>query len=187
MRKDLDKYRPGEAPRVIVPKGGTLAVDYDALPGTKVPINTPATIQQLLNNHDNAGAPGRFRVEQQGEIFHVIPTAFKNSFGEMTPQESPLDTLISFPAQERSGAQTLQVICNAISEQSQTSVSVAAFPLNPFFRYHDVRELKSGKARDALASLLQSVDPSGRLSWRLLGGVGSDAYFLNIHRVQRLP
>ncbi len=104
VRKDLDKYKPGEAPRVIVPMGGPLAVDYEALPGTKVPINTRATIEKLLSSHANAGGPGRFRLEQQGETFHVIPTAFKNSFGDMTPQESPLDTVISFPAQERSAA-----------------------------------------------------------------------------------
>jgi hypothetical protein len=186
VRKDLDKFRPGEAPRVIVPRGGPLAVDYEALPGTKVPINTRATIEKVLNSHANAGGPGRFRLEQEGETFHVIPTDFKNSLGELTPQESPLDTVISFPAQERSAAQTLQVICNAISEQSQTSVSVATFPLNPFFRYRDVRGLQSGKARDALISLLQSVDPSGHLSWRLLGGAGTNTYYLNIHRVAPL-
>ncbi len=186
VRKDLDKYKPGEAPRVIVPMGGPLAVDYEALPGTKVPINTRATIEKLLSSHANAGGPGRFRLEQQGETFHVIPTAFKNSFGDMTPQESPLDTVISFPAQERSAAQTLQVICNAINEQGQTSVSAATFPLNQFLRYHDVRGFQSGKARDALVSLLQSVDPSGHLSWRLLGTAGTNTYFLNIHRVTPL-
>ena len=104
----------------------------------------------------------------------------------MVPQESPLDAVISFPSQERSGAQTLRVICEAVSEQSQTSVLPATFPVNAFVRYHDVREVKSGKARDALMSLLQSVDSSGRLSWRLLGTPGTNTYYLNIHRVELL-
>jgi hypothetical protein len=186
VRKDLDKYRPGEAPRVIVPKGGALAVDYDAFPGTKAPINTLATIQQLLNNHANAGGSGRFRVEQQGEIFHVIPNAFKNYSGEMTPQQSLLDTVISLSPEERSGTQTLKALCSAISQQSQALVLVGTIPVNRFLHYRDNRELKSEKARDALVDLLRSVDPKGNLSWQLLGGPGPDPYYLNIHRVTPL-
>src|SRR5437016_3698734 len=174
VRKDLDRFKPGEAPRVLIPKGGPLAVDYDALPGTKVPINTLGTIQQLLNKHANAGGAGRFRVEKQGEIFYVMPTAFKNSLGDITPQQSLLDTVISLPSEERSGAQTLKALCNAISQQSQNLVLVGTIPVNRFLHYHDNRGLKSERARDALADLLRSVDPNGNLSWQLLGGPRSE-------------
>ena len=28
VRRDLDKFEPGKAPRVLIPKGGTLTVEY---------------------------------------------------------------------------------------------------------------------------------------------------------------
>ena len=115
-----------------------------------------------------------------------MPTAFKNSLGDITPQQSLLDTVISLPSEERSGAQTLKALCNAISQQSQNLVLVGTIPVNRFLHYHDNRGLKSERARDALADLLRSVDPNGNLSWQLLGGPGTDTYFLNIHRVKPL-
>jgi len=186
VRKHLEKFGPGEAPRVVRPKRGTLALEYSSTPGTKIPINTADTIQRLLNTHASGNGAGRFRLEKDGKTFHVVPITFKDALGNLTPQESLLETSISLPAEERSGAQTLNAICAAITGQSQASVNIGTFPLNLFLQYHDIGAVRPDKAKNVLSGLLESVDPSGHLSWRLLNEPGTNNYVLNIHRVPAL-
>jgi hypothetical protein len=95
-----------------------------------------------------------------------------------------LDVAISLPAQERSGAQTLRAICDAISKETKVPVMVGTIPLNMFLRYHSAQGVAEEKARDVLVGFLHRVDNSDRLSWRLLYDPGMKTYALNIHRVQ---
>src|SRR6266850_1436693 len=43
VRRDLDHYKPGEAPRVFVPKGGELSISFNVNSDTGRPVEPPAS------------------------------------------------------------------------------------------------------------------------------------------------
>lgn len=183
VRKDFNRFRPGEAPKVLIPKGGAVTVDYNAIPGTERPADPVAAVQELVKEHSASGNAGLFRVEQSGQMIHVIPAAFKNREGVMTAQQSVLDAMINVPAEERSGVQTLRAICEAVSQATHTRVVVGTIPLNLFIRHHGSEGGADQKARDVLVNLLGNTRKGTNLSWRLLYDPGMGTYALNIHTV----
>src|SRR5215470_14748668 len=58
VRRDLDKFKPGEAPRVLIPKGGTLALDYDVVSDAGRPGIRRAVVQELLRAYAASGNAG---------------------------------------------------------------------------------------------------------------------------------
>jgi hypothetical protein len=185
VSREPEKTRNGQGVRVLVPKGGTVAIEYDEPSDTKQPDNPSAIVQQLLDAHAAKGFAGRFRLELAGRAIHVIPTAYTNKLGQLVPQEPVLDAAITLPVAKRSGLQTLQAICDSVSQASGTSVVVATVPTNLFSQYQDQQGVGGQKARDVLQNLLESVGGERiKLSWRCLFDPDTKTYFLNIHPVR---
>jgi hypothetical protein len=184
VRRDLHKYRAGEAPKVLIPKGGELVFDYEYAPAAKPPAEAAAAVvQQLLNTQSAGGNAGTFRLERSGQFMHVIPATSKNGAGEVAPSESVLDALITLPAGERNGVRMLGVICAAVSKATGARVEVGVIPTDLFMRYQDQQGAMNEKARDVLANRLESMKDGPKLSWQLLYDPGLKMYFLNIHPV----
>lgn len=170
--------------RLLIPKGGPLSVEYDKPADGQRPADPSQLVQQLLDAHAVKGYAGRFRLESDGRAIHVIPTAYTDRAGELVQQEPVLDAVITLPAGEHSGLQTVQAICDAVSQATGTQVVVATLPVNLFARHRDRQSRVNLKAREALESLLESVgDGQTNLSWRLLFDPDTKTYFLNIHPV----
>src|ERR1041385_6956005 len=74
VRRDLDKFEPGKAPRVLVPKGRTL--------------------EKLVSDYGLVARSSRFRIERARDAFHVIPVLVRNAAGRLTPQAPVLDARI---------------------------------------------------------------------------------------------
>jgi len=185
VRRDLDKFEPGKAPRVLIPKGGVLSFDYDEALTWRSDYHL-ILVKQLIDANLAKGNAGRFRVEQQGAFIHVIPTATKNERGKVVAQASVLDAVISVPKAERSGMKTLEAICAAVSQVTGTRVEVVNAPLNAFLRYRNDEGITRKPARDALARILSKVGNGTPLSWRLLYDPTMKMYGLNIHVVRPL-
>ena len=185
VRKDLDKYKPGEAPKVIVPKGGALEFTYDVMSDTNLPADPAMVVQKLLDAQATSGTGGRFRLETRGRIMHVIPAEIKNSNGVLVPQQSVLDTIISLPSGERTVLQKLQNICEAIRQVSDIPVVLGAIPTNLFLQHQDQRGAESQRARDILVDTFETMNKETNLSWRLLYEPGVKKYVLNIRLVSK--
>src|SRR5258705_4950464 len=190
VRRDLDKYKPGQAPKVLVPKGGSLAITFKLTSDDNTPVRPESVVQKLLEVNGAAGNGGSFRLEVSGPIVHVIPTAYKNSAGTLVPLQPVLDSLISIPAEERTGMQSLEALCAAVSEVTQTKVVVGTADVNLFAGHSYQLGAKDEKARDFLVRLLGNVRVAGRLddtdlSWRLLFDPTEKFYALNIHGVRK--
>jgi len=185
VRNDLGKYRNGAAPRVLIPAGGSLSITYDVMSDTKLPLDREAVIQKVLNAHQPMGSVGRFRLEQEkdGQMLHAIPTVTKNSSGVLLPQTAVLDTFISLSEGDRTSLQTLEAICDAVSQVTQTKVVVGTVPLALFMRQRDREGVLNQKARDVLVQTLERTRGSENLSWQLLYDPGMKMYVLNIHTV----
>lgn len=185
VRRDLFKYRPGTAPRVIGPKGGELNFDYEVGgPAAQKPDAAAAVVQQLLSAY-SAGNSGTFRLERSGQFLHVIPATSKNVAGELAPDESVLDAVITLPAEGRNGVRMVDDICEAVSKATGTRVVVGAMPTGLFIQYQGQQGAATQKARDVLVNELEGIKEKlgVRLSWQLLYDPGMKMYFLNIHPV----
>lgn len=180
VRRDLDKYPKGAAPRVLVPKGGELSFDYNVTSQAGLPPDPVVVVQQLLTA---SARYGKFRLEKDHGIIHVIPTAIRSISGKWGPTKSVLDTLITLPAKERTGMQTLEAVCAAISNATQMRVVVGTVPLNLFMQHKDHQGAAGQKARQVLVQLFERMSNGKSLSWRLLYGPGTKMYVLNIHVV----
>ena len=176
VRRDLDKYPPGKAPRVLVPKGGSLNLEYDP---ALLKSDPARVVRDLVAANASQRNPGRFRVLKDGQIIHVIPTAFKNRKGVLTRQASVLDAVISPPSLTKSLYQMLREICAEISKATNTHIVVGGFPLNGLVSYRQSLPSKPLRARDLLTRLL-----GPRQSWQLFYGPGERMYALNIHSVR---
>lgn len=185
VRRDLDKYTPGEAPKVFVPRGGSLEFTYDVASNTNLPADPAIVVQKLLDAQAARGNGGKFRLETSGQIIHVIPTAFKNSAGELVHQESVLDTIISLPAGERTVLQKLYSVCAAISRGANISVLPGTIPTNLFLQNRDQQGAARQRARDVLVKTFEAMNNETKLSWRLLYDPTDKGYFLNIHFVSK--
>lgn len=183
VRRDLHKYPKGGAPKVLVPKGGALSFEYDVMSQTNLPRDPGVVVQQLLNAQAASANSGKFRMEKDNKIIHVIPTAINDSSGKLAPHTSVLDAVITLPAKKRTGLQTLEALCAAISKATQTRVVVGTIPFNSFLQHKDEQGVRGRKARQALVQLLQSVSHGMNLSWQLFYGPGTKMYVLNIHVV----
>jgi hypothetical protein len=186
IRRDLDKFKPGEAvPPVFIPRGGLLEFTYDVAPNTELPTDPARVVQSLLDAQAANSHGGRFRLEKRGKIMHVIPTAIKNSEGRLVPQNSVLDTIISLPPGERTVLQKLESICAVISRTTGIPIKLGTIPDNWFSRSQANRGVMGQKARDVLINMFATMDYGTNLSWRLFYGPGTKNYALNIHLVSK--
>ncbi|HLA10739.1 MAG TPA: hypothetical protein VJ023_09105 [Pyrinomonadaceae bacterium] len=183
VRRDLHKYQKGAAPRVFIPKGGELVFEYYVVTPTNLPPDPGLVVQQLLDAQAASANSARFRMERSDKLIHVIPIAIKNSTGKLVPQESVLDAVITLPAKERTGLQTLEALCTAISKRTHMPVIVGAIPLTMFLQHKDQEGADSQRARETLSQLLERTGKGMKLSWQLFYDPGMKIYALNIHVV----
>jgi hypothetical protein len=179
VRRDLDKYKPGEAPKVLVPKGGDLAFEYDVEQAT----DPAAVVQQLLDAYARTGHPGVFRLDRNGQRIHIVPIASKEKNGVLAAHQSVFDAVITLPVQKRNGWQLVEAFCEAVSAASNIRVVVGSVPINQFNRYETEAGAKDQKAREFLSNELDRMKNGAKLSWQLLYSPGMKTYYLNIHTV----
>jgi hypothetical protein len=183
VRRDLDKFKPGQAPKVFIPKGGDLTFEYSIDPGTKKPADSAVVVQHLLDAYAIAGNPGVFRLDRDGERLHIVASAVKDKDGVLVSRRSILDVSITLPAQKRDGLELLEAFCSAVSQASGTRVVLASAPLTLFYRYQTESGAKGQWARDFLTHEFDQMGNDFKLSWKLLFDPDSKSYFLNIHVV----
>lgn len=183
VRRDLYKYPKGGAPKVLVPKGGTLSFAVDVISKPNRQPDPRVIVQQMLTAQEASANGGKFRMQQGDKIIHVIPSAVRDKSGRLTRQGSLLDTVVNFPRKERTGLQTLEALCRAISREAQMPVIVGAVPVNLFMHHKEQYGTAGGKAREVLLQLFERIDSGVRLSWQLFYDPGMKMYVLNIHAV----
>lgn len=183
VRRDLDKYKPGQAPKVFVPKGGSLELEYDVDPITEKPVAADVVIQQLLDTYAINEKAGVFRMEKDGQRLHIIGVLAKNQNGALTAHQSVFETVITLPPQKRNGLKLLEDFCAVVSQSSGTPVLIGTAPMSLFSRYETEAGAKDQKARTFLVNEFDRMTGQARLSWRLFYSAQMKTYFLNIHVV----
>jgi hypothetical protein len=182
VRNPLNASARTSTNRVLVPVEGSLQVSYEARVGTDGrPADVRDTLQQILTANAASFLPGRFRVEQVGDVFHVIPTQVRDRRGNWVAQTSVLDTRITLPPQELRGDQMLEAITNAIGEATGTHIGLGLGSINPYYHFEGHLEARNEVARDVLLRTLHAIND--RFTWRLLYGPDVKSYALNVRTV----
>ncbi|MGH9878693.1 MAG: hypothetical protein ACRD5H_13740 [Nitrososphaerales archaeon] len=168
--------------RALIPKRGSLEVTYYKSPGPIRSDEIRSAIQKVLDAHMEKNYPGRFRLRQEGEMFHVEPIQVKDRFGRLVSVESILDTPISSPEQELTGFKALELITVAVSRASGIKFVEGTVPMNLLYRTSLRRGAKNEKARDVLIDVLKATN--AKLSWWILYGPYGKEYALNLREVR---
>jgi hypothetical protein len=185
VRKDLDQYSPGKAPKAMVPLGGTLTL---TIPSSSS-ISTQAVasvLEQLMRVQLKRGEGGHFRVVQAGDVFHVLPTEVRDRSGNWAVQPSILDVPISLPMEDRDEDGMLNAICNAVSVAAHVKVFLGA-QLGGLGRHYRLGA-DNERARDVLMRAVMSISSNNqKLTWQLFYGSSENMYALNIQGVPERP
>ena len=178
VRRDLHKYAPGKAPRVVVPRGGELSVEFSRDDPVEV------VLQQILSEYTRISSSTNFRKEEKNGIIHVVPFSVKGPAVETVRVQSVLDVPVQLPAEERNGMELLEAWARAVSTNSKTKILIGGAPNNIVLSYKDDQGSSSSNARDAMTEILSRIGKRKKLSWQLLYSPGQQTYFMNIHIVR---
>jgi hypothetical protein len=176
VAKGWAKYVPGT---VIVPMGGKLAVNVAST-------DVALVLEQLVQTQSESGTGGRFRVEQTGDAFHVVPTQVRDHNGNWALSASILDIPISIPTQDRAAQEILDEICKAVSAAAHVRLWIGMGLGGGLMSTAGPPQYRLGAdyepARSVLMRALAAVAVDrGKLTWVLF--YGDDSYALSIFGV----
>jgi hypothetical protein len=181
VRKDYSSYPPGLAPKLMVPKGGKLTLRLPTSTNIS-PQGLASILQQLARAQGTSSGSGHFRVEQVGDVFHLVPTEVRDRKGNWSHYNSLLDTPISLPKQDRSERELYQAIVDAVSAATHVrlwiivngGIVIGIVSPEPRTRMGATLE----PARNVLMRALQLH--RSRRTWAMLHDPGEDMFALNV-------
>jgi hypothetical protein len=166
---------PGGDSSLKLPAGGTFTVEFSATAPEEEKI-----LRLVVDSYNQSKNPGRFelRHDPQGN-FRVVGTAARDEKGTISAQPVVLDLPLTLTTEERSIADTVNLICEGIAAQNKTPVAVGISPRALMNR--TLAKVGGTKipAHDLLAESLTATRHN--LYWRLLFDPDSKSYFLGIH------
>ncbi len=183
VTRQVSKTRHPQA-RAIVPRGGALHATYEVSQDTGRPVDMADAIQKVIDANNLARHGGHFELRRSGETFHVVPTEVRDNKGRWIPQQSVLDTRITFSSGgERDGFELIETILQEVSVASgqkivgglnlATTCSTAACVQNK-----RTVEAQNESARDVLMRLVNSL--SRRYTWVLYYAPAERYYVFNL-------
>ncbi|HKH98949.1 MAG TPA: hypothetical protein VJ999_07565 [Candidatus Sulfotelmatobacter sp.] len=163
-----------------LPSGGSFSADFSAAAPDE-----EKTLRSMVDSYNHSKNPGRFEVKKTAQgTFYLVGTAATDDKGHISPQQAVFDLPITVPAEDRTITETLNLICQEISNHTHIQVTVGVTPRSLL----DHTNVKVGgnavAARDLLLQSLAEVRTHPY--WRLLFDPNSKGYYLDIHspRVQ---
>jgi hypothetical protein len=171
--------------KTLVPVGGTVNLSLPMASSVNDSRSMAAVLTQLLQSHAALQRDGRFRLEQTGDVFHIVPAEIQDADGTWRSQVPPLDYAITVSKiTNANGLTMLHAICAALTKAG-ARVFEGTVPLNVLNQYRGDLEAENESARSVLLRMLAAT--GSRLAWSLLYDPNLKAYFLNISVVMSKP
>lgn len=150
-----------------MPRGGVLRTSYAVVKDTGALVDPAEALRGILQVKNLDAVGGRFSLEQNGEVFHVVPAAVRDSNGAWIEQTSILDTRITFSSGELNGYELIEAILKEVGQSNGAHIlglSAERFT-SALVRYRGSIEARDEPARDVLLRALHSI--SERFTWLL--------------------
>jgi hypothetical protein len=167
--------------RTREPNGGAFDVDFAIGPNTTP--NEEKTLGVIIDSYNRSKNPGRFELRTAAEqSLDIVGVSAHDQHGRLSRQAVLLDLPITVPVRQRSGSDTIALICKTLAERSHMDVNLGIYPRHLL----DYTQVTVGGTKSPARTLLSSTLAStGRkLYWRLLFDPDSKTYFLNLHSVK---
>lgn len=182
VRTDLHQFAAGQAPRVLIPKGGRIDFAYDVDRATGQPADLAVVLDKAALSHRNADHAGRFGVLESDRALHVVPVGARDADGALRAMVSPLDSAIRLGAAEVNGLDRLEQILAEVSRVSGQRVIVGTVPVSMLARLEMNFTPSQANAREALLDLFGQTQAT--LSWQMLHDPTLRVYVLNVYAVE---
>jgi hypothetical protein len=170
----------------LIPAGTSFSAEIPAPSSTDAAANNQEkTLQLIVDSYNRSGNPGQFELRKaEGNVISVVGVAARDHKGAVAPQKPLLDTMVSVPAQSRTISDTIDLLCKALTGETQVPVSIGITPRSLV----DHTNVTAGGNKVAARTMLaQTLAASGHeLYWQLLFDPNSKSYLLNIHSA-RVP
>jgi hypothetical protein len=122
---------------------------------TADPASVARVLQGVLNQHENNGNPGQFKLVETPAGLAIVPKATRSTSGAPTADQSLLDLRISFPEREGEADGVLIAFVKALKEVSGKQVEVEGIGGPAIFSGRI--GARNEVARDVLARLLTGL------------------------------
>jgi hypothetical protein len=167
------------------PGGASFAVEVPSGPSADAAPDEQKALQVIVDAYNQSANPGRFELRHlNAEQFDIVGTSAHDEKGKISRQEIVLDTPITIPAEDRTVADTVDLICQKVSEEGRISVTLGVHPMGLDRQHATV----GGKEMPARVYISTATEPTGRkISWRLLYDPDSKGYVLDLHQFRVLP
>jgi hypothetical protein len=169
------------APPIMVEKGVPLNLSLPPA-ATVDRVGVSSIVRQLAQNGSTGDHGAHFRVEQDGDDFHIIPSEVRDAKGNWVAYTPLFDTRISIPMKERSMLDTVQAVCDALGAANHVSVRLLVYPLNTLHYTNSTVGASDEAARSVLTRALTGLDR--KLTWRVFYDIPMNSYLLSILFVQ---
>jgi hypothetical protein len=177
------------------PVWGTLELQFTIRTETSRAIDTPRILlDKLLAEHVLRKNAGEFRIVESGDGFALIPVRCSDREGKLASCGSPLDSVISFPEEERDARATVRLILQTVKSATGHSIVLGdnlTVPPSYVFGGRVTLGAKNEAARDVLAKAFKQIrysDPATlpvKTAWSMLYDPGDRVYVLNLREVAR--
>jgi hypothetical protein len=168
-----------------MPGGGNFTVDFPAKTAPIASVEERKILQSIIESYNRSNNPGRFelREDSSGDVFDLVGVSAHDNQGKVSAQQILLDQSLTIAAQERTFSDTLDLMCDSLTEKTHVKVSLGVHPLG----LDRTKVTVGGKDLAARAYLSRAIESANRkLEWRLLYDPDSSGYFLNVYKV-KLP
>jgi hypothetical protein len=166
------------AVRVIVPAGGVIDVRGVPEPNARDAASARSAVFALVESQATRSNGGRFRVIEDGNRYHIVPTQVRNERGEWVGHTSILDGVISLPRGKKTVLDALKDFCAALSRVTGTQVAVGTVPLNVLIGSTLEVNVDQQNARRTLVTLLDAT--GRRISSQMFFAPDQKMYVLNL-------
>ncbi len=145
------------------------------------PEDLAAVVQQAIDLHASAGNPGRFRLEREGEVLHIVPAQVRGASGQWEAVTPVLDTQLNLGGAERNLEDTLALILQSVNRATKAHIASLQEPINVERRIQWKPGAGAESARTLITRLVGQLP--GKSSWSLKYEPRNGMMAFEIHEV----
>lgn len=173
---DITKKPLGDR-RLLIPRGGTIQVPNESVvvASRQDPM---AVIDSVLGREQTRGGTKRFRVQQSGTMFQVIPERFIDASGLWQDALPILDTTVTISHRDVSLMDFVQLLCAEISVVRSETVKPGSTLIAVALRTKVPAQERTAPARRLLEDAISAAGVP--LTWLLFYAPDTKDYALNV-------
>jgi hypothetical protein len=168
----------GNGPRILMSRSISLTMTLPP-PGNTGLDGLESILKKVAQDTGSNDHGAHYRVEREGDVFHIIAAEVRDSKGRWAAYTPILDTPISIPIADRSLYESLNSMCMAVQQAAHVPVEPLQIPFRALRNARSTVGANNEPARTVLTRLLAG----SKMTWRIFYDDASRSYFLSVFLV----